>query len=182
MTAPRSVPPMTELVTKAQLVAKHPHLLSANRVAWGATPPGCERAVGCRLRIPMCGAADSRAVLPRVVPWPQRPRQAACRADGTPRVERVDQNRQVPAALLRRPANSLWIGQQIGQNRRADLQNTRRQRLVLTLHRPLAIGFRKRRRGELDVGARDLQSVRRSSPLPGLTQDFLNNGDTPVPR
>src|SRR5579871_5400056 len=28
MTAPRSVPPMTELV------AKHPHLLSANRVAW----------------------------------------------------------------------------------------------------------------------------------------------------
>jgi len=34
MTAPRSVPPMTELVTKAQLVAKHPHLLSANRVAW----------------------------------------------------------------------------------------------------------------------------------------------------
>jgi hypothetical protein len=35
MTAvPPSVPPMTELVTKAQLVAKHPHLLSVNRVAW----------------------------------------------------------------------------------------------------------------------------------------------------
>ena len=32
--APPSVPPMTELVTKAQLVAKHPHLLSVNRVAW----------------------------------------------------------------------------------------------------------------------------------------------------
>ena len=29
-----SVPPMTELVTKAQLVAKHPHLLSVNRVTW----------------------------------------------------------------------------------------------------------------------------------------------------
>ena len=32
--APPSVPPMTELVTKAQLVAKHPHLLSVNRVTW----------------------------------------------------------------------------------------------------------------------------------------------------
>ena len=32
--APPSVPPMTELVTKAQLVAKHPHVLSVNRVAW----------------------------------------------------------------------------------------------------------------------------------------------------
>ena len=29
-----AVPPMTELVTKAQLIAKHPHLLSVNRVAW----------------------------------------------------------------------------------------------------------------------------------------------------
>jgi hypothetical protein len=28
------IPPTTELVTKAQLVAKHPHLLSLNRVAW----------------------------------------------------------------------------------------------------------------------------------------------------
>ena len=35
MTAPLPfVPPMTELVTKAQLVAKHPHLLSVNRVTW----------------------------------------------------------------------------------------------------------------------------------------------------
>ena len=34
MTAPRSVPPTTELVTKAQLIARHSHLLSANRVAW----------------------------------------------------------------------------------------------------------------------------------------------------
>jgi hypothetical protein len=32
--APPSVPPTTELVTKAQLVARHPHLLSFNRVAW----------------------------------------------------------------------------------------------------------------------------------------------------
>jgi hypothetical protein len=32
--APPSLPPTTELVTKAQLVARHPHLLSANRVAW----------------------------------------------------------------------------------------------------------------------------------------------------
>ena len=31
---PPSVPPTTELVTKAQLVAKHPHLLSVNRVTW----------------------------------------------------------------------------------------------------------------------------------------------------
>ena len=30
----RSVPPTTELVTKAQLIARHSHLLSANRVAW----------------------------------------------------------------------------------------------------------------------------------------------------
>ena len=34
ITAPRSVPPTTELVTKAQLIARHSHLLSANRVAW----------------------------------------------------------------------------------------------------------------------------------------------------
>ena len=32
--APPSVPPMRELVTKTQLIAKHPHLLSVNRVAW----------------------------------------------------------------------------------------------------------------------------------------------------
>ena len=31
---PPSVPPTTELVTKAQLVAKHSHLLSVNRVTW----------------------------------------------------------------------------------------------------------------------------------------------------
>ena len=31
---PPSVPPTTELVTKAQLVARHPHLLSVNRVTW----------------------------------------------------------------------------------------------------------------------------------------------------
>jgi hypothetical protein len=31
---PPSLPPMTELVTKAQLVARHPHLLSVNRVTW----------------------------------------------------------------------------------------------------------------------------------------------------
>lgn len=29
-----SVPPTAELFTKSQLVARHPHLLSANRVAW----------------------------------------------------------------------------------------------------------------------------------------------------
>ena len=34
MAVPPSVPPTTELVTKAQLVAKHPHLLSVNRVTW----------------------------------------------------------------------------------------------------------------------------------------------------
>ena len=32
--APPSVPPTTELVTKAQLVARHPHLLTVNRVTW----------------------------------------------------------------------------------------------------------------------------------------------------
>ena len=31
---PPSAPPMKELVTKAQLVARHPHLLSVNRVTW----------------------------------------------------------------------------------------------------------------------------------------------------
>jgi len=31
---PPSLPPMAELVTKAQLVARHPHLLSVNRVTW----------------------------------------------------------------------------------------------------------------------------------------------------
>jgi hypothetical protein len=31
---PPPLPPMTELVTKAQLVARHPHLLSVNRVTW----------------------------------------------------------------------------------------------------------------------------------------------------
>jgi hypothetical protein len=31
---PPSVPPTTELVTKAQLIARHPHLLSVNRVTW----------------------------------------------------------------------------------------------------------------------------------------------------
>jgi hypothetical protein len=35
MTAvPLPLPPMTELFTKAQLVARHPHLLSINRVTW----------------------------------------------------------------------------------------------------------------------------------------------------
>jgi uncharacterized membrane protein len=29
-----SLPPTTELVTKAQLVARHPHLLSVSRVTW----------------------------------------------------------------------------------------------------------------------------------------------------
>jgi hypothetical protein len=29
-----ALPPMSELVTKSQLVARHPHLLSINRVAW----------------------------------------------------------------------------------------------------------------------------------------------------
>lgn len=31
---PPSLPPTTELATKAQLVARHPHLLSVNRVTW----------------------------------------------------------------------------------------------------------------------------------------------------
>ncbi len=31
---PPRLPPMTELVTKAQLVARHTHLLSVNRVTW----------------------------------------------------------------------------------------------------------------------------------------------------
>ena len=31
---PPSLPPTTELVTKAQLVARHSHLLSVNRVTW----------------------------------------------------------------------------------------------------------------------------------------------------
>jgi uncharacterized membrane protein len=31
---PAALPSMTELVTKAQLVARHPHLLSVNRVTW----------------------------------------------------------------------------------------------------------------------------------------------------
>ena len=34
LVVPSSVPPTTELVTKAQLVARHPHLLSVNRVTW----------------------------------------------------------------------------------------------------------------------------------------------------
>lgn len=34
MITPAAIPPTVELVTKAQLVAKHPHLLSVNRVTW----------------------------------------------------------------------------------------------------------------------------------------------------
>lgn len=34
MITPLAIPPTAELVTKAQLVAKHPHLLSVNRVTW----------------------------------------------------------------------------------------------------------------------------------------------------
>ena len=34
ITVPPSLPPTIELVTKAQLVARHPHLLSVNRVTW----------------------------------------------------------------------------------------------------------------------------------------------------
>ncbi len=34
LAVPSSLPPTTELVTKAQLVARHPHLLSVNRVTW----------------------------------------------------------------------------------------------------------------------------------------------------
>lgn len=32
--APPSLPPIAELVTKTQLVARHPHLLCVNRVTW----------------------------------------------------------------------------------------------------------------------------------------------------
>ena len=32
--APPPLPPMTELFPKAQIVARHPHLLSVNRVTW----------------------------------------------------------------------------------------------------------------------------------------------------
>jgi len=32
--APSSVPPTAELFTKTQLVARHPHLLSLNRIVW----------------------------------------------------------------------------------------------------------------------------------------------------
>ena len=34
LAVPPPLPPMTELFTKAQLVARHPHLLSVNRVTW----------------------------------------------------------------------------------------------------------------------------------------------------
>jgi hypothetical protein len=34
LTTAASLPPMTELMTKTQLVARHPHLLSLNRVTW----------------------------------------------------------------------------------------------------------------------------------------------------
>lgn len=34
LAVPPPLPPMTELVTKAQLVVRHPHLLSVNRVTW----------------------------------------------------------------------------------------------------------------------------------------------------
>jgi hypothetical protein len=34
ITLPRSLPPTTELVTRTQLVARHPHLLSLNRFVW----------------------------------------------------------------------------------------------------------------------------------------------------
>ena len=70
----------------------------------GAPVPRGKRTVRRRLRLPVRGVAHSRTVFPSVVPWTQQPRQAARRADGTPRVERVDQNRQAPTALLRRPA------------------------------------------------------------------------------
>ena len=34
LAVPPPLPPMTELFTKPQLVARHPHLLSVNRVTW----------------------------------------------------------------------------------------------------------------------------------------------------
>lgn len=34
LAVPPPLPPMAELVTKSQLVARHPHLLSVNRVTW----------------------------------------------------------------------------------------------------------------------------------------------------
>ena len=34
LVAPPPLPPMAELFTKAQLVARHPHLLNVNRVTW----------------------------------------------------------------------------------------------------------------------------------------------------
>jgi hypothetical protein len=67
--------------------------------------PRGERTVRRCLRLPVRGVTDSRTVFPRLVSRTQRPRQAANRAHGTPRVERVDQNRQAPTALLRRPAS-----------------------------------------------------------------------------
>jgi hypothetical protein len=64
MRVPPSIPPTTELVTKAQLIAKHPHLLSLNRVAWALR----YRAVNglSDLRLPVRGVTDSRTLVPRV--------------------------------------------------------------------------------------------------------------------
>ncbi len=102
--APPFVPPTTELVTKSPARCQTPASAQRQSCRMGAPVPRGKRTVRRRLRLPVRGVADSRTVFPSVVPWTQQPRQAARRADGTPRVERVDQNRQAPTALLRRPA------------------------------------------------------------------------------
>jgi hypothetical protein len=81
------------------------------------------------------------AVLPRLVPRTRRPRQAANRAHGTPRIERVDQNRQAPTALLRRPA-SRCLDRPIDRPKSASRSEkiTQIPRVIRTSHRPLVIG------------------------------------------
>jgi len=56
LTAAAPLPPMTDLMTKSQLVARHPHLLSLNRVTW---------ALRCRAVNGLSGAVfDSPALSP----------------------------------------------------------------------------------------------------------------------
>ena len=84
---PPSLLPTTELVTKAQLVARHSHLLSVNRVTWALR---CRAVNGLTAAVfdSPCGELlidAPQAVLPGLVPWAQRTCQAARRApDGAP--------------------------------------------------------------------------------------------------
>jgi len=102
--APPFVPPTTELVTKAQLVAKHPHLLSVNRVAWALR---CRAVNGLSDAVFDSPCGELLIHEPSFLAWfLGLSGRAKLRAGRTRRRALGGLTKQAPTALLRRPAYS----------------------------------------------------------------------------